>query len=368
MPHMGSSRAGIEVAVVGAGIVGLAAAGALARRGIAVRCVERAGPGSGQSAGLTRIFRHLHWEPELVALARESRAGWAEWEERAGRRLVGDEGALLVDEDPEGMRARLAEAGLRAEVVGREAQRAALPALGPGAGCAVWDPGGGAIRTARAVAALAGALGDRLMSAEVVGLHPDGGGVVVQTTEGVWRADRVLVCAGARTPELARALGLELPVAVAAHVRATFAVRPGLRGAPLACWIDATGESGEAVYGGPVGGTGRYVIGLADHTADPPIAGPGAIMGSAADLRPSIARLRAYAARAMPGLDPDPVGLRVCVTTALPWHRDAFACWTAGAVTLFAGNNLFKHAPSLGRLLADAVTGGRLPALLEPPP
>ena len=232
------------------------------------------------------------------------------------------------------MRGRLAEEGLAAEVVGPDGQRAALAALGPGAGRAVWDPGGGAIRTARAVAALAGALGDRLASAEVVGLHPDGEGVLVQTTEGVWRADRALVCAGRPHPRDRPRAGPGASRSPSrAHVRATFAVRPALRGAPLACWIDATGESGESVYGGPVGGTGRYVIGLADHTADPPVAAPGVVMPAAADLRPSVERLRAYAARAMPGLDPEPAGLRVCVTTALPWHRDAFACWTAGPVT-----------------------------------
>jgi sarcosine oxidase len=200
-----------------------------------------------------------------------------------------------------------------------------------------------------------------------VGLHPEGGGVLVQATEGVWRADRVLVCAGARTPELARSLGVDLPVASAGHVRATFAVRPEHREARLACWIDRTGATGEPVYGGPMGTSGRYVIGLADHAADPPVAA-GATMAAAGDLRPAVARLSAYAERAFRGLDPEPVGLRVCVTTALPWHRDAFACWTAGPVTLFAGNNLFKHAPALGRLLADAVSSGRIPALLAPGP
>jgi hypothetical protein len=35
-------------------------------------------------------------------------------------------------------------------------------------------------------------------------------------------------------------------------------------------------------------------------------------------------------------------------------------------VTLFAGNNCFKHAPVLGELLAESVLGGRVPAALEP--
>jgi sarcosine oxidase len=370
MAHVGSSRTGIrgvEVAVVGAGIVGLAAADALARSGVNVVCLERGAPGSGQSAGMTRIFRHLHWRPELVGLAREARAGWAEWESRAGRRLIGDEGTLLVDDDLEGMRARLASAGLESRIVDRAGQAEALPVLGPGVPSALLDPGGGAIRTRRAVGALTGWLGPRLAQAEVVGLSPEGSGVLVQATEGLWRAERALVCAGARTPELARALGVDLPVTSAAHVRATFAVRPEHRDARLACWIDLSGATGEPVYGGPMGTSGSYVIGLADHEADPPVA-VGATMPAGADLRPAVRRLGRYAERAFPGLDPEPVGLRVCVTTGLPWHRDAFACWTVGPVTLFAGNNLFKHAPALGRLLAEAVTSGRIPPLLAPGP
>lgn len=46
-----------EVAVVGAGIVGLAATAALEDAGTDVRCFEHAEPGSGQSAGRVRVFR-----------------------------------------------------------------------------------------------------------------------------------------------------------------------------------------------------------------------------------------------------------------------------------------------------------------------
>src|SRR2546423_557127 len=85
-----------EVAVVGAGIVGLATTEALIRRGAEVRCFEVARPGDAQSGGLTRVFRHRHDEERLVELAVEAGRGWRRWEERSGRRLLGSEGCLFV--------------------------------------------------------------------------------------------------------------------------------------------------------------------------------------------------------------------------------------------------------------------------------
>src|SRR5919199_489902 len=75
-----------RVAVVGAGIVGPAAASALRRAGVTVRCFEQATPGHAESAGLTRIFRHAHGDPALVHLAMQARANWGAWERRYGRR------------------------------------------------------------------------------------------------------------------------------------------------------------------------------------------------------------------------------------------------------------------------------------------
>ena len=352
--------------MIGAGVIGLAAADALARSGARVRAFERAAPGSAQSGGLTRIFRHVHFRRDLVELVVRARAAWREWEVRAGRRLVGEQGTLYVGADLDEVAERLAECGVPFRLVGPDEQRDRLPLLGAGAQAALLDPGGGAIRVRRTVDALTEWLGDGLVTADVIGLHPDGDGVLVQTTEGLWRAERALVSAGERTPAFAEALGVALPVARAGHVRATFAGRLGARAAGAACWIDLAGETGEAVYGSPVGSTGRYALGLADHSADAAILPAAGLVPAVETVEPSVARLAVYVARAMPGLEPEPIGLRLCVTTALPWHRDAFAAWSAGPVTLFAGNNLFKFAPLLGRLLAETVLAGEVVPALAP--
>ena len=82
---------------------------------------------------------------------------------------------------------------------------------------------------------------------------------------------------------------------------------------------------------------------------------------------PGIAqRTTAYVARALPGLDPEPVDVRHCWVTELPWHPDGFAVWELGGLLILGGNHLFKHAPALGRALARAALGEGLPHSLLP--
>ena len=341
-------QGGAEVAVVGAGIVGLAAADALARAGVDVRCFEAAVPGDGQSAGRTRVFRHVHDRADLVELVSRARRGWDEWSELAGGALVGDEGVLFSSPDAEAIAELFTAAGVAHRLVGEDEQRCLLPILAPPGGPTLYDVRGGAIRVREAVAALVDRLGERLVLDEVLALDSEGG---VETASGSSRFDRVLVCAGARTPELAGPLGIELPLEIRDHTRATFRTRG--EHARLACWLDRTNAYGATVYSGPIPALGGFAVGLATEDSDP--AG-------------SVARVRGYVERALPGLDPDPIETITRPLTILPWHPDAFAVWEAGAVLVFAGHNLFKFAPVLGDLLAEACRGRIAPELRPPDP
>lgn len=91
---MGEHRRDIDIAVIGAGVLGLATTDSLVRRGADVVCFDGRVPGSGLSGGLTRTFRHRHDDERHVALAVDGRAGFAEWERRSGKVLIGDEGAV----------------------------------------------------------------------------------------------------------------------------------------------------------------------------------------------------------------------------------------------------------------------------------
>jgi sarcosine oxidase len=77
-------------------------------------------------------------------------------------------------------------------------------------------------------------------------------------------------------------------------------------------------------------------------------------------------RTTAYVGRALPGLEPRPVDARHCWVTELPWSPDGLAAWEADGLLVVAGNNLFKHAPALGRALARAALGEGLAPRLRP--
>jgi sarcosine oxidase len=327
-----------EVAVVGGGICGLSAGYALRRRGVDFRVFEAGVPGSGQSAGRTRVFRHSHDDERLIRLAVRARREWERLEEELGARLLGRQGVLIRGANVPERASAFEAAGVPARLVDREEKVAALPVLAPPEDEALLDELGGSIDVRAAIDGLGAALGDRLVTASVFDIRQTEHGVELHTSEGLWFAERAIVCAGAQTHGLSDPLGLDVPVAIELHTRASFKVREP--GAPLACLQDRSNVHGETVYAAPMPDGREYAIGLGSEH-EPPV-------------DEALARLRAYVERAMPGLDPEPASVRLCQTSILPWGADAFAVWRAGNVAVLAGANLFKFGPLLGELLADA--------------
>jgi sarcosine oxidase len=352
-----------EVAVVGAGIVGLSATDALLRRGADAVCLAGGHPGHGQSAGAARGFRHLHADPALTALAVRSARAWRRLEERAGVELLERGGALHLRPDPDAGAAALRDAGLEARVLTRAEAERHLPWLAPDAEPLLFDPGGGAARARPAFAALTRFAGDALVRARVAAIEPAGDGLVLRTSAGDVRCARCVVCAGSGTERIVEPVGIRLDRVRRVALRLTFPVRRAARG-PVPVWGDRSERYGEWGYGTPEG-PHRYAVGLQD--VSPPVDDPYAeVVPGGAELSGARARLLAYVRAAFPGLEPSPVDAVLRLTTALPESEDAFGLWARDGVLAFAGHNLFKHGPLLGELIAGAALGDDWDPVLRP--
>jgi len=342
-----------DVAVVGAGIVGLATAHALAQRGVRVTVYEQSVPGNGQSGGESRIFRHSHEDPRLVSWARESRALWREWEQRSDRELVSADGVVSIGPHVRRRAELLRRGGAPARLIDGGELSLRLPLLAGWEGDALLDEEGGVIRTRSAIAMLCAELSDDIVCDEVLSVCPTAAGTVqLRAAGGMVEYERAVVCAGRGTSALARGAGVAVPVRASAHVRLAYAVR-GEAPERLACLLDGSGAFGESsAYADPLPGNRFYAVGVDETPAHP----EGGLVDPAG-LAAVAQRTTRYVARALPGLHPEPTQARHCWITELPWAYDAFAVWCAGGASFLVGNNLFKHAPALGRALAAQALG-----------
>jgi sarcosine oxidase len=347
-----------EVAVVGGGIIGLATTLALRNGNVDARCFERGLAGQGQSAGETRLFRHRHDDERLVRLAIAARQGWMEWESRASTELLGREGVLRFGDDVDQAFSRLRGAGVAVELLSPPEQAEVFPGIVSPARKALFESSAGAVRAHRAIELLVNWLKGRLVLAAVLGIERLRSGLRLHTSGGCWDCERLVICSGTGTPALARQLGIEIPVVVRCHPRATFRKREPIH--RLAGLQDSSGAHGELVYGAPCGDGERYVVGLVGPDSDASCDQATGILSS--DINSLVRRIQGYVSQALGDLLPDVTSLRLCHTTKLGEEKDAFAVWTTDDVVAIAGNNLFKFAPALGRVLAEAVTKNEVPS------
>ena len=314
------------IVIIGAGVCGLAAAYELSRRGEHVTVFERGEPFAEQSVGLARIFRIAHRRPALCALALRARSGWQRWETELGAgRLLGSEGFIAAG-DCDATAAAMTEAGAAFDWLDRSAIAARIPFSAPAWDTGVYDPLGGSLRIRRALSAVSRLVVIR--RGEVVSVTDDATATLADGT--VIHADRVLVCAGVRTPALFGPMNVEF----GPHTRFTY------QGGPHDAVVGAACLAAPEGYGLPLGSTGRWAFG--QEVPDPE---------TVRALFPSLSA----------------VGQVDCVTVRAPWLDAGGDGWLAarrGRLVAFVGSNLMKFGPLLGELLADAVCGDELPAAL----
>jgi sarcosine oxidase len=370
----------LDVVVVGAGLLGLATASAVARRGRAVTVLEQATPGhpGAGSRGSCRIFRLGYPDPRYVAAAQRARVLWHDLERRSGRQILFGTPQLTVGPEMSQVAAAMRAAGAPCELLAATAVTARFPGIAPG-GPALLEPESCVTSASTALAALAGEVTDLRTGVRVTGLADDGRQVTLTTDQGRLTARVVVVCAGPWTSDLLAGRaggwqGARLPSAptleqaaflgpprradvaggadeagamASGTDEASEAAGPGQVSAPRSDLPIFISYGGQAPYGLPVPGSGLYKIGI--HPAGPPVS-PDAQSQEADPVLSG--RLAEVARRYLPGLDPRPARVERCIYDNTP-DQD-FILDRVGNVVIGSGTSGhgFKFGPLIGEWLA----------------
>ena len=354
-----------DAIVLGLGAMGSATAACLAGRDVRVLGLDSYPPAHafGSSHGRSRIIREAYYEaPEYVPLVQRSYALWRELEAASGRSLLTLTGGicfgppddnLVVGAQRSADLHRLPYERLTADEIGRRLLGFRIPQgmsgiFEPRAG--ILDPEAG-VEAHLSVAAQHGA--DLHHEEPAVSWHADGAGVRVETQRATYRAQRLVIAAGAWAGHMLEDLRLPLTVQRIVNVYfqpeqpETFSVQRF----PIYLFHSPEG----AYYGFPdVPGQGLK-IGRHDHGE---VTTPQTIRRAVSPAE--VQMLRAVLDRYLPGAAGAVLRTATCMYTMTPDEhfildrhpRQPNVVFGAG----FSGHG-YKFAPVIGEILADLATG-----------
>jgi sarcosine oxidase len=361
----------LDFVVVGGGLLGLAAASALSRRGRRVTVLEQAvpgHPGSG-SMGSCRIFRLGYTDPRYVTAARRARELWHQLERGASQQILFPTPQLTFGARLPAVRDAMLAAGAPCELLPAAEATARFPGIDAG-GPALLEPESCVTAADTALAALAATVPEIRSGVRVSGLADDGRRVTLFTDHGQLSAGVAVICAGPWTSGLlgagARAggaeaggargegagtegngAGLRVP-SVPTLEQVAYLAPASLPPAAMPIFICHDDQS---PYGLPVPGTGLYKTGI--HQGGPAV-NPDA---QSRDDDPVLAdRIDRAVRRYLPGLDPQPVRVERCIYDNTP--DEDFILDRVGNVVIGCGTSGhgFKFGPLLGEWLAGLAT------------
>ncbi|MFL5736903.1 MAG: N-methyl-L-tryptophan oxidase [Actinomycetota bacterium] len=209
-----------DVAVVGAGAAGSAAARSIAEAGRSCVVLERfeLGHAEGSSHGSARIFRLAYHHPDYVRMAVRARDAWRELESVSRTELLTTTGGIDIGPRAEEAADALEAAGVEHEWISGEEAEERWPALRVPEERVLFQPDAGVCAAELALETLvrlarAGGAAIRT-GTEVEAVVPSPDGVDIRTRTGTLHADAVVVAAGGwNGPLLARA-DIPLPLSV----------------------------------------------------------------------------------------------------------------------------------------------------------
>jgi sarcosine oxidase len=329
----------VRVAVVGAGINGLAAARALARRDHAVTVYEQFALDHtrGSSHGASRIFRLSYPELDWVQLAQQALPRWRELEDESGERLLELNGIIeFVRGHGEGSQRALEQAGATIELLDQAEVVARFPMVRPPDGTtAVFQAEAGIVRAdkaRRAFEAGARAHGAEVRTGTRVANLDDLDEDVVVVTAGSWAKDL-----------LARA-GIDLPVVATSETVSFFRLESDR---PVPSVVDfKPGTRGHGMY---ALADPKHGLKLGIHQSGRPL-DPDDPPGPDAEL---VELMREAVARYFPTADPEPAQVATCLYTNTDDERFILERHGRVVVGSACSGHGFKFAPVVGERLAD---------------
>ena len=369
-----ATAATADVIVLGTGGMGSAACAHLAARGATVIGLDRfpLAHDRGSSHGQTRLIRQAYFEhPDYVPLLLEAYRLWRKLEEVTGTRLLVESGLLLAGpENGEAVAGALHAAAIHRLPVERltaGAARQRWPAFALDDDfLAVWEPAAGYLLVEECVRAHAN-VGKRHGARFEAGVaihrwHAGARGVAVDTDQGTFHADRLVITPGAWAAELLKLPSVPLVVLKKtlcwfrppAEQRATFVVGPE-PGTGLPCFAFDTPAG--FYYGFPA--IDDRGVKIAEHTGGTPVADPLALDRSLD--RAEAARVAAVARARLPALGSDLIHHAACLYTMTPDAHFLIGLHPQHArVAIAAGfsGHGFKFASVVGAILADLALDG----------
>ncbi len=340
-----------EIAIVGAGLLGLAAARSLTNRGRDVVVLERAfvGHDGAGSKGSCRIFRLGYTDPAYVTAARRAGELWRELEDVTGRTILLPTPQLTLGAGQHAVRDAMMAAGAQCELLSADETARRFPAVRAG-GPALLEPDSAVIAAAEALAAFRTGVLTLRTGVRVVSIADDGRQVTLRTSEGPVKARTVIVTAGPWTGGLLATAGVSVPTRPT--LEQICYLKPAADAADALFAPIFISHSEQAPYGMPVPFSPLYKVGI--HPSGP-VTDPDAQQQS--DDAALLDRLREVAARYLPEHEPEPVSGERCVYDNTP--DEDFVIDRIGNVVIGCGTSGhgFKFGPLLGEWLAALATG-----------
>ena len=317
-----------RVAVVGAGVMGLATARALSRAGVDVVVHEQfqVGDARASSKGRSRVFRIAYPDPDWVRFAQEAVAGWRRLEAESGESILQDTGLIeVVQHMGQSSTAALDACGVLWERLEPDEAERRFPIRVPPDSLAIVQADAGFVRADRALAAFARGLeiheGSRVESVD--DLDTD----VVVVTAGPW---------------VNRLADPPLDVKVTRETVAYFRLEDP-RPVPSVITFKPEGPHDVYLLADPVHGVkgGCHHCGPETDPDEPRTPDP-ATVDHIADIATSV----------FPSAEPNPVDAEACLYTTT--SDESFVLERRGRVVIGSAcsGHGFKFAPAVGERLA----------------